>query len=197
MKRARLRADISTHRLLMAAMWLRLLTEKANFDPGQPRVPVGDPAGGQWTGDGGGNGTASGTHRTRRYKGKLPPHTPPGANVDQNMKEPESHKLNFLWFYDQVHNKGTWDYKQIANEYDEFGNFNYGATGRAAGFSEDTLLRAAGWAQVHAGTSQSDWGIPINRVEALLGIGGKAPFGDDPNDQVWIKPGFEYYDAHK
>jgi hypothetical protein len=29
---------------------------KANFNPDQPRVPAGNPDGGQWTSDGGGNG---------------------------------------------------------------------------------------------------------------------------------------------
>lgn len=31
---------------------------KANFDPNQPRVPAGNPDGGQWTGTGGGGGTS-------------------------------------------------------------------------------------------------------------------------------------------
>lgn len=144
-KKRALRAEVVAHRVMMEALRLRLLVAKANFNPAQPRVPAGDPDGGQWTGDGGGGiGDASGPHRTRRYKGKFPAHIPPGANVDQNMKEAESHKLNILWFHDQVHNKGPWDYKQIAKKYDDFGNFNYGATGRAAGFSEDTLLRQRG-----------------------------------------------------
>jgi hypothetical protein len=29
---------------------------KANFNPDQPRVPAGNPDGGQWTSEGGGNG---------------------------------------------------------------------------------------------------------------------------------------------
>jgi hypothetical protein len=34
------------------AAWLRKLARKANFDPNQPRVPVGNPDGGQWTSEG-------------------------------------------------------------------------------------------------------------------------------------------------
>src|SRR5262249_55676157 len=39
-----------------------------------------------------------------------------------------------------------WDYKRYppAGKYDDFGNFNFGATGAAAGFSEEVLLRGAG-----------------------------------------------------
>lgn len=82
-----------------------------------------------------------------------------------------------------VQNKGPWDYKQQGKEYGKFGNFNYGATGLAAGFSEDILLRMAGYAQQQAGTSLPEWGDPL----------GDAPYGDDPADQQMIQSGFDYY----
>ncbi|WP_231991132.1 MULTISPECIES: polymorphic toxin type 44 domain-containing protein [unclassified Pseudomonas] len=44
--------------------------------------------------------------------------------------------------------------EQRGREYEEFGNFNYGATGTVAGISEQILLRAAGAAQSIAGTSE-------------------------------------------
>jgi len=81
-KRARLRADIATHRLLMAAMWLRLLTEKANFDPGQPRVPAGDPAGGQWTGGAGGGA------RFQRIAGGNEEDTKPNRSIIDEFADP-------------------------------------------------------------------------------------------------------------
>jgi hypothetical protein len=109
----------------------------------------------------------------------------------------EHHQSDYIWFYAQVHNNGPWDYKQLDKTYADFGNFTYGATGNAAGFSEATLLRAAGWAQARAGTSSPEWGTPVSLFEALLGIGGAAPFSDDPKDQFWISQGFKYYDAHK
>ncbi len=61
-----------------------------------------------------------------------------------------------VWFRDQVRKFGPWDYNHsnlrtpgdIANStYDAYGNFQYGATGAAAGFDLDTLQRAAGRAQ--------------------------------------------------
>jgi hypothetical protein len=48
------------------------------------------------------------------------------------------------WFRSQVTDFGPWDYKRQDSKYEDFGNFNYGATGAAFGFSEDTLLRMAG-----------------------------------------------------
>ncbi len=88
----------------------------------------------------------------------------------------------FWWFYQQVRNKGTWDYKQEDSAYKSLGNFNYGATGTAMGFSEQVLLRFAGGAQIKAGTSQDDWGNPL----------GNSPYGDDPVDQQAIIEGINF-----
>lgn len=51
------------------------------------------------------------------------------------------------------------------------------------GYSDELLLRAAGFAQVQAGTSEPDWGTPD----------GNPPYGDDPEDQENIKLGINYY----
>jgi len=52
-------------RVIAAAKRLAELHRKANFDPNQPRVPRGNPDGGQWTGEGGmGTPHPSGTHET-------------------------------------------------------------------------------------------------------------------------------------
>ncbi|MDM3884430.1 polymorphic toxin type 44 domain-containing protein [Pseudomonas sp. BCRC 81390] len=86
------------------------------------------------------------------------------------------------WFYSMVRNGGKWDYKQQGRKYEALGNFNYGATGTAAGLSEEFLLRGAGWAQSRAGTSTSTFGS----------WWGDPPYGDDPEDQEWIKAGIRY-----
>lgn len=67
-----------------------------------------------------------------------------------------------------------------------FGNFNFGATGTAAGIAADILLMGAGWAQSRAGTRQSNWGHWYS----------KPPYGDDPRDQFWIKQGIDYAKQH-
>jgi hypothetical protein len=90
---------------------------------------------------------------------------------------------NPLWFYDQVRNKGPWDYKQLGPQYQDFGNFNFGATGSAFGFPSDVLARGAGAAQQRAGTSTSAWGDWYGRF----------PYGDDPADQAQIQKGIDYF----
>jgi hypothetical protein len=52
--RLALKARLAAHGLWLCATRLRLLALKASFDPNQPRLPAGDPAGGQWTSGGGG-----------------------------------------------------------------------------------------------------------------------------------------------
>lgn len=183
--------------LRLELAWMRLaerfarLAEKAGFNPDQPRLPAGQSGGGQWTSGGAQSDSATVGDVT------TPAHVPAGANITRNIEEAEAHRSDYLWFYDQVRNKGPWDYKQLGSEYEDFGNFNYGATGAAAGFSEATLLRAAGWAQVRSGTSRPEWGTSVTLLEALLGIGGTPPYGDDPRDQFWISEGIRYYDLHR
>jgi hypothetical protein len=102
------------------------------------------------------------------------------------------------WFYNQVRNKGPWDYKQQGKRdgrnYQDFGNFNFGATGIATGlFNETVLLAEAGRAQIAAGTSKPEWGYPPSFRHPR----GQPPYGDDPDDAAQIKKGVAYYDAVK
>jgi hypothetical protein len=117
--------------------------------------------------------------------------TPPGVDINKNIEEARGKDI--LWFRDQVRNKGPWDYKQQGPQYRNFGNYNYGATGRALGLSERFLLREAGRAQQAAGTSRPGWGDPGSRLNPF---GGTGSYGDDPVDQHWIGQGFGYYDAY-
>ena len=119
------------------------------------------------------------------------PKAPPGVSIDANMREAHNQKsffsrggtsFLFSWFYTKVRNGGAWDYKQKGRAYEAFGNFNYGASGTAAGISADVLLRGAGWAQARAGTGKPEYG------SWWL----DAPYGDDPRDQQWIKKGIEH-----
>jgi hypothetical protein len=67
--------------------------------------------------------------------------------------------------------------------YLEIGIFNYGLTGVASGHCEETLLRMAGWSQIKSGLTRQEWGNWY----------GDPPYGDDPNEQLYIKQGFEFY----
>ena len=196
-------ADVAALRVEWA---LVKLARKHNFDPAQPRVPAGNSNGGQWTDVGpvriGENDRSGGRIASDLAATALvPPKSPPLASVDENIALAESVRpdltppFNLLWFYEQVRNKGPWDYKQIGRTYADFGNFNYGATGAALGISEETLLRAAGWAQTQSGNAGS--GVSVNRLQTILGTGGTAPYGDDARDQVWIKRGIQYYIARR
>ncbi|MCJ8205798.1 polymorphic toxin type 44 domain-containing protein [Pseudomonas sp. RGM2987] len=123
----------------------------------------------------------------------IPPLSPPDVKLDANLEEAkklrqaaeiiaggEAYVLGV--FYSKVRNNGDWDYKQRGREFEEFGNFNYGATGTAAGIPEQILLRAAGAAQSVAGTSREEFGK----------WWGQSPYGDDRMDQIWIKAGIDY-----
>jgi len=110
------------------------------------------------------------------------PLSPTGVDIDKNIED--ASKMSRSKFYHQVRNMGVWDYKQLGEQYQDFGNFNYGATGRSAGFPRGLLLRMAGWAQLEAGTSKPEWGNPW----------GREPYGDDPSDQDMIIQGMDYYD---
>tara|TARA_R110001583_G_scaffold195251_1_gene370892 strand:+ start:35 stop:1174 length:1140 start_codon:yes stop_codon:yes gene_type:complete len=125
---------------------------------------------------------------------------PPSANLNANIRrmgEIKSHAesagvpfyvssaflINF--FYNSVRNGSVMDYKQLGPQYAEFGNYNYGAIGRALGIPSQVLKRGAGWAQIQAGTSDDSYGHYL----------GFAPYGDDPADQVQIGAGIDYYDS--
>ncbi|WP_223828148.1 RHS repeat-associated core domain-containing protein [Vreelandella titanicae] len=120
---------------------------------------------------------------------KWPPLAPSGADIDSNIAN-ASDKWSPWWFRNQVKNGGPWDYKQQGSDYEDFGNFNYGATGAAFGFPDTILLNEAGRAQQAAGTSLPSWGSPGPSLFPFLGT---APFGDDPQDQYWIKEGIDFY----
>lgn len=95
-------------------------------------------------------------------------------------------------FRSQVKNKGPWDFKQRGSKFEPFGNFHFGATGRANGIPGSILLQEAGRAQTKAGTSSELWGSPGIKY---LPFTGSFANGDDPVDQFWIQQGIRYHDA--
>ena len=114
-----------------------------------------------------------------------PPQSPPGVDVNYNILV--ARNMTFREWYNAVRNGSNWDYKQKGSQYEDFGNFNYGATGRAVGIPAQILKRGADWAQTRAGTSKKDWGKPL----------GSPPHGDDPADQEQIQRGIDYHDSLK
>jgi hypothetical protein len=106
------------------------------------------------------------------------------------------------WFYEQVRNKGPWDFKRRSPWFEDFGNVHYGVVGSALGLPAELLLRGAGRAQQEAGTSRPKWGnwydtsgkITVTRNEGGETIVTRTSFGDDPKDQNLIKLGIAFYD---
>jgi RHS repeat-associated protein len=123
--------------------------------------------------------------------GLLPPQDNPGYNQIFNNIQTAEGIYDPRTFKELVQNGGNWDYKQQTKHqvprtqnYEAFGNYNYGLTGAATSlFSLETLLREAGQAQCQAGTSSSAFGTPKSGF----------PYGDDYNDQYWIMQGYLDY----
>ncbi len=112
--------------------------------------------------------------------------------VRRNVEEARSRSdldygLRLAWFREQVRNHGPQDLKQThPGVYgDRLGNYNYGAVGQALGLTPTDILQGAGRAQVAAGTSRPEYGLPGN----LIIGGGTGSYGDDPNDQRDIRQG--------
>lgn len=69
---------------------------------------------------------------------------------------------------------------------EDFGNFNYGATGAALGLPDWMLYRVAGVKQV------KDHWKDGQHTKILID-----PYGDDPRDADMIRRGIEYYRREK
>jgi len=119
------------------------------------------------------------------------PTSPPNVSVDDNLTEArrrgdpngQANAYTFIWFYEKVKYGGPWDYKTRGSAYQDFGNFNYGATGIAAGIPDFMLLRGAGCAQQRH--------KPLTAANGTK-CWGDYPYGDDPADQTMIEAGIRY-----
>lgn len=110
-------------------------------------------------------------------------------------------------FYDRVKAGGVWDFKLRDQEsiragrrskYEEFGNFAFGMTGAAFGFTEGALLRGAGLAQQADPTSRSvGEGTPVGGWSEIFGDGGTYPFGDERSDAEAIQRGVAYHECRQ
>ena len=115
------------------------------------------------------------------------PVAPGGVSVDDNIQmarivqaEDAQNGSGIVgdlgWFYREVRNHGPWDYKQQGSQYQDFGNFNFGAVGAALGLDLITLERAAGWASIKANPSHPWPGDPGGSIASiLLGLGTGPP----------------------
>ncbi len=116
------------------------------------------------------------------------------------------------WFYNNVKKDAPMDYKNPAiwskilpglpypeedKVYNVFGydisssdlgNLNYSMIGKALGIPEYLLLQQAGAAELR---DHGDWNFPRSQIESIREE--NRDFGDQPDDQIMIKIGFNLY----
>ena len=115
----------------------------------------------------------------------LIPDHPWYASVDVNILESAAGGHPFQFFMVLPHM--PWDYKQ-QGPYDDFGNFNFGATGAALGYPDSILLRGAGALKalerrLRHQPDPPDVGSPF----------GDPPYGNERDKQEMIRRGIEYF----
>ena len=140
---------------------------------------------------------------TTSFAGAIPPGVTIQGNIYRALEFQRTHtrQETIAWFNDAVRNnknghlpqEQSMDYKQLDADtrapgeesiYTDFGNYNYGAVGRALGISDEILLRGAGYQQ------QMDNGKSV--TEALIEmLTDQVNYGDNPGDQSLIQDGIE------
>lgn len=96
---------------------------------------------------------------------------PTGHSVTQNIQTAQTATAGMdaaqkmIWFFDQVRQGGDMDYKQLTPDkryYEDFGNYNYGAVGRAIGIPSIVLDIGAGVQQYFGDNQQASKGTPLS-----------------------------------
>jgi hypothetical protein len=114
--------------------------------------------------------------------------------------------ITVVWWIDKVRPEGDWDYKRLGEQYQEFGNFNFGAT--AAELAIPYYIAQVGAGAVNIGSNiitmaemifrkfrDQDVMLPdwwVNGI-ALL----KWPYGDDVRDARSIQAGYAFNESKK
>jgi len=128
------------------------------------------------------------------FSGSVPPGASVQSNITRALEFQSTHSAaeTFEWFYEQVRNNKdghlppseSMDYKQIDPSYADFGNYNFGAVGKALGYPDAVLQYGAGWAQGRADG--------LTRFEAAIrSISDFKNKGDNPGDQDLINDGIQ------
>jgi hypothetical protein len=190
-ERARLRAGIAAHSLWLAGAKLALLAVKTNFNPAQPRVPAGNPAGGQWA-PGGGTARRTPTKKPKRTGTATDPvkytqdHQADAATVAQHLRIPTQNVLGLSA------NESYWGTSDAALKANNFFGLHGGAN---APFADDDWYTKDGVPMSHfpsyldsAKSFAAQYGKyvagisdPTAFAQALVKAGfnsGKAPGGD-------------------
>lgn len=123
----------------------------------------------------------------------LPVEIPPEVHLEAHAIEAEENRWfkpeDPHWFQRQTSEGGEWDPKRWGKEHEDFGVWNLGFVGRAAGVPRGVIVRQAGLRNVKENGPNPDLGDPGNGV-----FGGKAPFGNDPKKLELVRKGMAHYD---
>ena len=84
--------------------------------------------------------------------------------------------------YENVKSYGPWDYKRCGSQYEDFGNFNFGAVTAAMGVPGYIAQNGAGIYQQSRGAAAAGTGTPL-----LVWL-----YGDDPKDAAEIERGRQH-----
>ena len=147
---------------------------------------------------------------------------PPGTDIGKNLQygrqmskfaamsgqgDQGNSIFSFFNFVGLVRPNGRWDYKhRFGDAYFGFGNFNFGATGAAFGYSEALLERGAGLAQYPATwlANAEIWKLRTFNHDFRYNYQHTGPgnplrgptYGDVPDDNAMIKIGYDFYQAY-
>jgi type VI secretion system secreted protein VgrG len=120
---------------------------------------------------------------------------PPEVDLDDHLDEVDEHRHFNVdephWFQEQTAPGGQWDPLRWGKPFQDFGFFNLGVVGRAAGIPAGVLLRQAGTRHIAEHGPSPEAGDPGNGL-----WGGRAPFGNDPRSHEWLKKGIAHFDKH-
>jgi RHS repeat-associated protein len=104
------------------------------------------------------------------------PKYPPGQNPDTNIDWAVRGGPLF-WFREQDWTGAPWDYKTtVGSQFDDAGNFNFGATGAALGFPDSMLLHGADLFKKYRNWKK-----------------GNPPNGNEPTKNIMIQRGIDYF----
>lgn len=155
-------------------------------------------------GSSGGNSGVAGASTNNQPKQQDPPkRTQPNIlTLRHNMYQASFFRhlpIKDIWFANKVRPGGDWDYKTLDPEqtYADFGNFNYGLTGSAAGYDPLTLQSMAGVIQQGRELQNILNNDPVNKTAGIPFL--IPPYGDTvteqnfSQDQYMIMQGISYY----
>ena len=138
-------------------------------------------------------GRVSGQRNSRCYG---VPQAPPGVNIRRNVAIVGLVSLfgiddSTMLIAAASAPNSIWDFKaHYGSQYENFGNFHFGAVSAAAGLPRGIALRGAGAVQMVFSRTKPSW---VYSQGPTMVPGWNPPFGDDPRDQQQIELGYFWY----